>query len=229
MRFRSRCGAPVLNAEGIATHTKQRACHRQGHQSQRARQQRALTDTGRSVGPGPTMRGEPYACVPIDRTGRAGTLLCPSIGRQCGARRYRSDAADIEVCHCPAATSASPARRTRTPQREVQQNSGSSSGSCTSIKARRGLASAVRLADEARERGRPVLRRSQNEGASWSRIAGRPRVESPKRGKNKTMNLLPNLARETGLEPATSAVTGRRSNQLSYSRECSRTRVRTRA
>jgi hypothetical protein len=28
------------------------------------------------------------------------------------------------------------------------------------------------------------------------------------------------MARETGLEPAASAVTGRRSNQLSYSRGC---------
>ena len=31
---------------------------------------------------------------------------------------------------------------------------------------------------------------------------------------------LKTLARETGLEPAASAVTGRRSNQLSYSRGC---------
>jgi hypothetical protein len=35
------------------------------------------------------------------------------------------------------------------------------------------------------------------------------------------------MARETGLEPAASAVTGRRSNQLSYSRKISITRVRT--
>jgi hypothetical protein len=33
---------------------------------------------------------------------------------------------------------------------------------------------------------------------------------------------VPLLARETGLEPATSGVTGRRSNQLSYSRSGSR-------
>lgn len=32
------------------------------------------------------------------------------------------------------------------------------------------------------------------------------------------MIMLPKMARETGLEPATSGVTGRRSNQLSYSR-----------
>ena len=32
------------------------------------------------------------------------------------------------------------------------------------------------------------------------------------------MNLLGEMARETGLEPATSGVTGRRSNQLNYSR-----------
>jgi hypothetical protein len=32
------------------------------------------------------------------------------------------------------------------------------------------------------------------------------------------LDLLVKMARETGLEPATSGVTGRRSNQLSYSR-----------
>ena len=32
--------------------------------------------------------------------------------------------------------------------------------------------------------------------------------------------MLEMMARETGLEPAASAVTGRRSNQLSYSRGC---------
>jgi hypothetical protein len=38
------------------------------------------------------------------------------------------------------------------------------------------------------------------------------------------------LARETGLEPAASAVTGRRSNQLSYSRGCpDRTLIRKQA
>jgi hypothetical protein len=34
------------------------------------------------------------------------------------------------------------------------------------------------------------------------------------------LKTLRKLARETGLEPAASAVTGRRSNQLSYSRGC---------
>jgi hypothetical protein len=33
------------------------------------------------------------------------------------------------------------------------------------------------------------------------------------------------MARETGLEPAASAVTGRRSNQLSYSRGCRNQRL----
>ena len=37
-------------------------------------------------------------------------------------------------------------------------------------------------------------------------------------GKTKLRQAVDRLARETGLEPAASAVTGRRSNQLSYSR-----------
>ena len=39
-------------------------------------------------------------------------------------------------------------------------------------------------------------------------------------GKTKLRQAVDRLARETGLEPAASAVTGRRSNQLSYSRGC---------
>ena len=74
-----------------------------------------------------------------------------------------------------------------------------------------GQTAVVRLADEARDRGRVIMQGSKNEG-----------VES--RGK-KMAKYLKTMARETGLEPAASAVTGRRSNQLSYSRGCRNQRL----
>lgn len=51
------------------------------------------------------------------------------------------------------------------------------------------------------------------------------RVKESNREGEKVPKSLKKLARETGLEPAASAVTGRRSNQLSYSRGCRNLRL----
>src|SRR5262249_16959239 len=65
--------------------------------------------------------------------------------------------------------------------------------------------------------------------STWSRKPCSPSTTRSARGCHPCLRYVPlpmssgrtseGLARETGLEPAASAVTGRRSNQLSYSRE----------
>jgi hypothetical protein len=66
-------------------------------------------------------------------------------------------------------------------------------------------------------RGLPNIREMQLKERP-TRIAAMAGVESQNRGVDKCLILFARMARETGLEPAASAVTGRRSNQLSYSR-----------
>jgi hypothetical protein len=58
----------------------------------------------------------------------------------------------------------------------------------------------------------------QSHGALSAGLFGRARLAT-QRPRSRVITLSSNgMARETGLEPAASAVTGRRSNQLSYSR-----------
>jgi hypothetical protein len=71
---------------------------------------------------------------------------------------------------------------------------------------------AVRAADESRKIGHQKLASDQNEFKKLELIAGKIETVS-----SQSAQIIDLMARETGLEPATSGVTGRRSNQLSYS------------
>jgi hypothetical protein len=71
----------------------------------------------------------------------------------------------------------------------------------------------VRRFDQARTVGAKLLEQNETKGVSASGM-------EILLGNRKPGKSLKKLARETGLEPAASAVTGRRSNQLSYSRGC---------
>ena len=69
---------------------------------------------------------------------------------------------------------------------------------------------------------RESQRGPKGQGAKGAR--GRPRPSERARAERGSASVREKMARETGLEPAASAVTGRRSNQLSYSRKTGRSR-----
>ena len=61
-----------------------------------------------------------------------------------------------------------------------------------------------------------------NSGKAWAAVQARPYgsnpAHDPNRANSDAMSFQGEVARATGLEPATSGVTGRHSNRLSYAR-----------